>query len=643
MLLLAGRVLAATISGFTPGSGPTGTEVTIFGTGLQTAMFAYFGGTEAQGQILSASATSVRARVPANALSGPISIFTSGSGAASSTAVFVAAPRVTDFDPATGAAGALVTISGANFGTGQPGGRGLVTNVLFNGTPARFEVTALNQLLALVPNEATTGPITVANEAGPFTTLASFQVPARITGFAPTNGMPGDGIEIRGANLAGAARVEFGLIPASFTVLSPTNLVAYVPTNALNSVIRVTTLAGVATTPSNFVVTPRIIRFSPSKGSAGTNVVLEGGGMQGVTAVEFAGASANFTARSSTLVEAVAPNNVGTGPIRIVTTNGTFTTTGNFTAPARISTVNPGSGRRGDLVTVDGQNLNGVTRVLLNGVEADFDVVSAGRLTFVVPALATTGAIAVETPAGTVTGNTTFTVRPVLDGFTPGTGAVGTAVHLSGAGLTNLSWVRLGGLDTSFQVINSTNVRAIVPLGAFSGALRIRTASGTEVQAPGNFFVSGAQPVLGSFTPTNGQAGVKVSLFGQGLATASRVQFGSLDAPFTVVSSGQVDTTVPAGAATAPIAVTTLDGIAISAKSFVVPPVQVWLTLTAGFGAVDIRWPVSATGFQLEESAALGSAAAWTAVAEPPVKEGTQWRVTVGVPETGERFYRLRK
>lgn len=306
--------------------------------------------------------------------------------------------------------------------------------------------------------------------------------------------------------------------------------------------------------------------------------------------------------------------------------------------------MNPGTGRRGDTITVDGQNLNGTTRVLLNGVEADFAIVSAGRLTFVVPALATTGAIAVQTPAGLVTGSTTFTVRPVLDGFTPTSGPVGTAVQLQGAGLTNLSWVRLGGLDTSFTVVNSTSVRAIVPLGSYSGPFRLRTASGVEVEAPGNFFVDGARPLLTSFTPTNGRPGTKVTLTGQGFRTASRVQFGNLDAVFTVASESQIDATVPANAVSGLIAVTTLDGIAASTTPFVVPPVQVRLTIGAGFGAVDIRWPASATGFQLEQSPALGAAAAWTLVAEPPVKDGTQWRVTVAVPEgTGERFYRLRK
>src|SRR4030095_15753532 len=81
MLLLAASVAvrAATIQGFSPDRGVPGTEVTSFGTGLQTAIVVYFGSTEAAGEVISRSATSVLARVPPNALTGQISIFTSGS------------------------------------------------------------------------------------------------------------------------------------------------------------------------------------------------------------------------------------------------------------------------------------------------------------------------------------------------------------------------------------------------------------------------------------------------------------------------------------------------------------------------------------------------------------------------------------
>jgi RHS repeat-associated protein len=89
-------------------------------------------------------------------------------------------------------------------------------------------------------------------------------------------------------------------------------------------------------------------------------------------------------------------------------------------------------------------------------------------------------------------------------------------------------------------------------------------------------------PTLTSFTPTSGQVGTSVTLTGTNLNGATGVTFNGTPAAFTVVSSTQVGTTVPAGAATGPIAVTTPGGTATSAGSFtvVVPPTLTGLAIS---------------------------------------------------------------
>lgn len=636
---------AATISGFAPDRGGPGTEVTVVGTGLQNVLFVYFGGTEASGEILSRSATSVRARVPPNALTGQISIFINGGGFATSLPVFVTTPRFESFTPLTGAPGSLVTISGFNFGTGQFGSRGNVTSVLFNGQPALFEISGINQLLTLIPTNATTGPITLANEAGSTSSLIPFNVAPLISRITPTNGMPGDPIVIEGSNLGSAINVEFGLERAAFTVVSPSNLVARVPTNAVNARIQISTPAGTIASASPFAVLPRIITFNPLSGTTGTNVVISGGGFHGLTAVEFNGTRANFTYRSSIQVDAVVPSGASTGPIRLITTNGTFTTVALFHLPARVTSFNPNSGKRGDLITLDGVNLAGTTRVLFHGVEAEFTVTSPTRITATVPAAATSGQITVETLANLVTSSGTFNVVPVLDSFSPGSATVGSPITLSGAGLTNLTWVRLGGLDMSFTLLSPTSIRAIVPLDAFSGTIRLRNLSGLEIQAPGTFLVDGARPTLASFTPTEGGEGARVQIVGKGFATASRVQFNGTDAVLGTKTSTSIETTVPAGASTGPIAVTTLDGIAVSTANFVVREPAVTLTISRGIASDEIvlRWPASAAGYILQNSSSLTPGATWATVPGNPVVDGSFLRLTQVIPDTGTTFYRLRK
>lgn len=637
---------AATIAAFSPDRGGPGTEVTLVGTGLQTTMFVYFGSTEAAGEILSRSATSVRARVPPNALTGQLSVFTSGSGSASSLQIFITTPRVESFTPVFGSPGALVTLNGANFGTGQFGSRGNVTSVLFNGLTARFEIAGLNQLLALVPNEATTGPITVANEAGSTTTFLPFHVAALIRTVTPTNGAPGDAIEIAGSNLGTALRVEFGLERADFSVVSPSLLVARVPTNAINARIQVTTPAGSVATPGPFVVRPRIIQFQPKSGSIGTNVVLEGGGFHGVTSVEFNGTRAAFTAVSSLRVNAVVPAGASTGPLRITTTNGTFTTTELFHLPARIDSFNPNSGKRGDAVIIDGQNLAGTSRVLFNGAAAEFTVTSPTRITATIPALATSGRLTVETPASSVLSSGTFNVTPVLDSFSPGQAPAGSPVVLSGAGMTNLVWVRLGELDTSFTLLDPTRVRVIVPLNAFSGPFRLRNLNGIEATAPGTFFVEGARPTITSFSPTRGAGGTVVQIRGNGLLSASRVQFNGTDGVIRSKTATTVEATVPANASTGPISITTLDGIAVSTTPFTLEEPIVRLSVERGIASdeVILRWPTSATGYVLESTSLLQPAGStWTSVPGTPTVEGANFRLRIVIPAVGQVFYRLRK
>ena len=64
--------------------------------------------------------------------------------------------------------------------------------------------------------------------------------------------------------------------------------------------------------------------------------------------------------------------------------------------------------------------------------------------------------------------------------------------------------------------------------------------------------------------------GTTVTLTGDRFTGATRVAFGSVKATFTVNSYNQITATVPTGAVTAKIAVTTPDGTATSSTAFTV-------------------------------------------------------------------------
>jgi hypothetical protein len=90
-----------------------------------------------------------------------------------------------------------------------------------------------------------------------------------------------------------------------------------------------------------------------------------------------------------------------------------------------------------------------------------------------------------------------------------------------------------------------------------------------------------AAPIVSSFTPGSGSAGTPVQIFGSSLTGTSSVKFGGVTASFHVVNDGEVDATVPAGAKTGTIAVTTPGGTTSSSTAFQVPAPDFTLTVTA--------------------------------------------------------------
>ncbi len=92
------------------------------------------------------------------------------------------------------------------------------------------------------------------------------------------------------------------------------------------------------------------------------------------------------------------------------------------------------------------------------------------------------------------------------------------------------------------------------------------TAGQTTTQ---DFALAAPQPTITSFSPTRGRVGQSVTINGTNLLTTRSVVFNTTAATsFTVVSATQVKATVPTGATTGPIHVTTSGGTANSTSSF---------------------------------------------------------------------------
>jgi len=304
-------VTSPTITSFTPASGVVGTIVTINGANLGAASGVTFSGVSAGAAVADitlssdgfqiVSATQVKARVPAGAVTGIIRI-SDASGAGVSISNFAVLPTLSGFSPVNGVAtvtgvpGSIVTISGVTF-TGT-------TAVKFNNLTAGaavadiaaetagFQIVSDTELRARVPLNATSGKISVTNAGGTATSVDSFTVAPRVNSFTAASGPSGTIVTINGANFTGATDVTFNGVSAGsavaditvaasgFQIVSATQIKAKVPASTSTGKIGVTNGFGdTGLSATNFTVNYRISgRIVDSNGNplAGATVKRSG-------------------------------------------------------------------------------------------------------------------------------------------------------------------------------------------------------------------------------------------------------------------------------------------------------------------------------------------------------------------------------
>jgi YD repeat-containing protein len=167
----------AAIIQFSPGSGPVGTSVTIFGAGFSATASqnaVTFNGVAAT--VLASSTNLIVTSVPSGATTGTIGV-TSPLGNASSTAAFTVTttsagtPTITGFTPTIGTPGTAVTINGTNFDTVASNDRSTFNTV--SSTVTSASATAISTSVPI----AGSGHISVTTPAGKATSSADFFIP----------------------------------------------------------------------------------------------------------------------------------------------------------------------------------------------------------------------------------------------------------------------------------------------------------------------------------------------------------------------------------------------------------------------------------------------------------------------------------
>jgi hypothetical protein len=257
-----------------------------------------------------------------------------------------------------------------------------------------------------------------------------------VTSVSPNSGpnTAGTTVAITGTNFYGVGSVNFGALPATFIINSPTSITATAP--AGTSAVDVTVANGTGTSALNpndaytYITgppppppAPNVSGVSPSTGptSGGTAVTITGTNFTGASGVNFGGNSATFVVTNDGSIAATAPAALtGVVDVTVTNTGGTSGSNANdqytyFVGPPVLPTivsVDPVSGPAGSLVTLGGTSFTTTTAVSFGGTAATFSVNNDATITATAPAGTGTVNVTVTNGAGT------SAVDPDSDQFT---------------------------------------------------------------------------------------------------------------------------------------------------------------------------------------------------------------------------------
>jgi hypothetical protein len=526
----------------------------------------------------------------------------------------------------------------------------------------------------------------VTNNAGATMTSGYFYLAPWVTAFT-SRARVGETLTLSGRSFRAVSSVSFGgVVTTNLTVVSNTLMTVVVPSGAPSvAPLTLESPGGRFISVSNFILMPRVTGFSPSNGAAGTLVTLSGSGFSSVTQVTFGGIPATPVSVTAARVTVKVPFGAGTGSVTVSGSSGSDESQTLYYAPPQLTAITPGLVKVSETLTLSGTNLLGASAVLFgtNRLAAKvFTVVDNRRITAQVPEGASSGWVWVVTPGGETFGGP-ISVQgpvPVISGFSPALGAVGTDVRIVGVDLGLPAIVRFSGVAASMVSATTNGLIARVPVGAVSGRITVETSAGSVVSTQ-DFLVgstadfdvslaSSAEPVvvgaefrlslkarnLGPLPATNVTGSLTLpspaEFLGATLGEGGSFQTGAAGVSFLIGTlpaksewTALIRVRIPVEALTRFewVASTLTPDVDVTdnraAVSVTAVPLRLELT---GFG--DDLWVLSwsslATAVELQEST-LDLPRQWRAVAGSPLNDGVRFQWSISATNTG-RLFRLR-
>lgn len=263
-------------------------------------------------------------------------------------------------------------------------------------------------------------------------------------------------------------------------------------------------------------------------------------------------------------------------------------------APA-ITDFIPNHGIVGEKIIVDGYAFVGTTQVNVNGPTTTFSIISNTQLSFLVPAAAQdTGNIVITNTIGVISLGT-FTTNPTIQSVT--------SIIVADIGQVTRGGSIVAVTTTApHNFMSGDNISVIsidvnFPSGSFTvtvGGLRTfsYSLSGSAVSNTSTItFIDLTTPV-----GPNHAIGSSIQILGHTFSSASAINFNGTNQPtFIIADDTKIYTTVPSGATTGPIVVTTPGGTA--SYQFIVSPPPIINTFSPSSGATNNTVIITGSGF----------------------------------------------
>ena len=482
------------VTDYYPNSGAKGTLVTVEGTGFSgelSAASATFSGVNAD--VVSITPTAVVVRAPATGKTGSIVLKMNDETITIGNYTYQEL-SVQSISPVNGAAGTHIRIAGAGFSsTAGP------AEVFVNGKAALVVSASDNVLVAEVPVEAGTGPVTVkVNGTQASGQIFKFQV---ISGIKPASGGKGTHVKISGGGFDDVKEgnvVDFNGKPAVVTEVAADYLIVTAPDGVQTGPVSVTINKQKATGPVFTVVPmPVINAVTPLSGPAGTVMTITGENFSTFTdenKVTINGKPTVGLTATPFKITLTIPGGTGDGKV-ILNVNDQIVQGPDFKDQTLgIATLSPDNGLAGTTVTITGTGFNAnalSNTVTFNGVNAQIVSATTTSIVVITPQALTSGPVRVVNAGQSATSPVNFNRAGVMT-FAGGPNSTDFNIRDRGASLTVDSHGNLFMVDFVAQCIRKITPQGIVSVFAGSTTRQSGNQNGTGTAALFNFsFISG--------------------------------------------------------------------------------------------------------------------------------------------------------